>query len=179
MVIFILYTLSLNKIIFLKTCSGQTRFIQSKQYNTKMVQSVLNDAHFLKKIRNLGLTLELVLQSVMDANIMKQLNTEKPWFATTHLSSFSMIDHQQSLWLMTYQDKYGVTLQSGDIIDIHQTVNGQNLFFIDMLIPLSIKYCKIDRFYEYDKHDLLAPDLYGNVEWEIVKRTRHQPDIII
>jgi hypothetical protein len=57
----------------------------------------------------------------------------------------------------------------GDVIDIHQTVNGQNLFVIACLEPLDIRYhYDMSREYEYDKNDLLKPCRYsGEVEFSI------------
>ena len=60
-------------------------------------------------------------------------------------------------------------LSPGDVIDIHQTVNGQNLFVIACLEPLDIRYqYDMSREYEYDKNDLLKPCRYsGEVEFSI------------
>jgi hypothetical protein len=63
---------------------------------------------------------------------------------------------------MIYVDKNDRELQVGDVIDIHQTVNGQSLFvvFADKDNDLDIKYY-IDRAvahdYEYDQEELLEP----------------------
>lgn len=59
-------------------------------------------------------------------------------------------------------------LSSGDIIDIHQTVNGCNLFVVMNLNPLDIRY-NYDRLrdYEYDKVDLLnceELEIIGNIK---------------
>lgn len=67
-------------------------------------------------------------------------------------------------------DKNDKLLSNGDIIDLHQTVNGQNLFIIISMTPLDIRYAHdIGRKYEYDTIDLLKPDsLNGSVEFEII-----------
>jgi len=54
-------------------------------------------------------------------------------------------------------DENGKVLRVGDVIYIHQTVNGQNLFVVLNLNPLDIRY-EYDRLreYEYDKEELLA-----------------------
>jgi hypothetical protein len=67
-------------------------------------------------------------------------------------------------------DMFDKKLEVGHIIDIHQTVNGQNKFVIFSLSPLDIRYYyNLSRKYEYDKKDLLKPDKYtGEVEWEII-----------
>lgn len=67
-------------------------------------------------------------------------------------------------------DKTGSELRAGSIIDLHQTVNGENIFFIKEINPLDIRYrFDIDRKYQYDKEDLLKPDKYtGETEWEII-----------
>jgi len=61
-------------------------------------------------------------------------------------------------------------LKIGDIIDLHQTVNGQNLFVIASLSPLDVRYhYDMTRRYQYDQEALLAPCRYsGEVEYEIV-----------
>ena len=54
-------------------------------------------------------------------------------------------------------DKEGVELLIGDVIDIHQTVNGQNVFVILNIEPLDIRYGHdLGRKYEYDKEELLS-----------------------
>lgn len=81
------------------------------------------------------------------------------------------IQHQWTKKLiMNYTDINGVELKVGDIIDIHQTVNGQNKFVIYRHKPLDIRYfCDPERKYEYDLEELLKPCKYtGEVEWEIV-----------
>lgn len=68
------------------------------------------------------------------------------------------------------EDLNGKVLIDGSIIDIHQTVNGQNKFIVISVIPLDIRYAyDIDRKYEYDKIDLLRPCRFsGEVDWEII-----------
>lgn len=67
-------------------------------------------------------------------------------------------------------DKNGRELKNGDVIDLHQTVNGQNLFVIFQTSPLDIRYGhNVNRKYEYDKEALLKPCKYtGETEYEIV-----------
>lgn len=68
-----------------------------------------------------------------------------------------------------YCDKNGKVVESGSIIDLHQTVNGQSTFVILSLNPLDIRYSyDLSRKYEYDKKELLLPDKFSNVEFEIV-----------
>lgn len=78
-----------------------------------------------------------------------------------------------------YLDKNGRELKAGDVINIHQTVNGCNLFNIISVDPLDIEYSGLHHpsvsgiKYEYDKEDLLAPShLTGEVDWEILNITR-------
>ena len=53
-------------------------------------------------------------------------------------------------------DKNGKDIYVGDIVDIHQTVNGQNLFIIENEgLFINVKYALIDRYYEYDIKELL------------------------
>lgn len=61
--------------------------------------------------------------------------------------------------------------ENGHIIDIHQTVNGHNLFYIESLKPLVIRYFvdgKPDRIYEYEMIDLLVDPNYFLTETEII-----------
>lgn len=66
-------------------------------------------------------------------------------------------------------DKNDVAIFDGCIIDLHQTVNGCNLFYIKTALPLDIRYeHDHERKYEYDKEDLLKPCRYsGEVDFEI------------
>lgn len=49
-----------------------------------------------------------------------------------------------------------IEFNDGDIIDIHQTVNGHNLFFIKSLEPLDIRYHYDHSYrYQYDMEELL------------------------
>ena len=68
------------------------------------------------------------------------------------------------------EDINGQVLETGDIIDMHQTINGENKFVIANLRPLDIRYyCDLERKYEYDKEDLLSPSkLTGEVDFEII-----------
>jgi hypothetical protein len=71
------------------------------------------------------------------------------------------------------KDKNDIELQRGDIIDIHQTVNGQNLFIVFNIIPcLDIRYnYDFNRKYEYNQEDLLIKPMFSftdEPEWEIV-----------
>ena len=61
-------------------------------------------------------------------------------------------------------------LNNGDIINIHQTINGQNEFIILNINPLDIRYkYDINHKYEYDKEDLLKPDKFtGESTYEII-----------
>jgi hypothetical protein len=71
-----------------------------------------------------------------------------------------------------YIDLNDKELKVGDIIDIHQTVNGQNLFVIASLEPLDIRYeYDRNRKYEYDQKSLLEPGMFGMIDWEIVGTT--------
>lgn len=67
-------------------------------------------------------------------------------------------------------DKNEKVLCNGDIINLHQTVNGQNLFVVLNVLDLDIKYAHdLTRPYEYDKEDLLAvSSILGYPEWEII-----------
>ena len=56
-----------------------------------------------------------------------------------------------------YFDVNNRKLKEGDIIDIKQTANGNNLFRISSLNPLNIVYHESGRDYEYNQKDLLSP----------------------
>lgn len=66
-----------------------------------------------------------------------------------------------------YYDCNGLCLQDGDVIDLHQTVNGQNLFIVLSVKNLDVRYKHDFRKYEYSVGDLLKEDIW-TVEWEIV-----------
>jgi len=71
---------------------------------------------------------------------------------------------------MTYVDKNEKQLQNGDVIDLHQTVNGQNLFVVFIIEPLDIRYAMdLNHKYEYDKESLLeACPFNGETSFEII-----------
>lgn len=83
---------------------------------------------------------------------------------------------------MKYLDKHNKELKNGDIINLHQTVNGEDIFIVfdgktftfdaetSVLDSdtLDIRYRRnLTYEYEYDKQELLT-DNYDNIEWEIV-----------
>lgn len=73
-------------------------------------------------------------------------------------------------------DKNNIELKDGSIINIHQTVNGENLFIVMTADPLDIRYARdIDLKYQYDKEDLLDSHkmLDNEVEFEIVGDIKH------
>ena len=56
-------------------------------------------------------------------------------------------------------DKKEVKLRRGSIVDIHQTVNGRNLFVILNLEELDVRYAHdLTYKYEYDMRELLDLD---------------------
>ena len=67
-------------------------------------------------------------------------------------------------------DKNGKKLKNGDIIDIHQTVNGEDIFVVMDLENLDLRYgCDLTYKYQYSMIDLLTTNhLNGDIEWEIV-----------
>jgi hypothetical protein len=68
------------------------------------------------------------------------------------------------------KDKNDKPIKKGSIINIFQTINGENIFIILSVDPLDIRYRHdLMRQYEYDKLDLLSPSMYdGEVDWEII-----------
>ena len=64
------------------------------------------------------------------------------------------------------EDKKGVEIRKGSIVNIHQTVNGQNLFVVLEVEPLDVVYgYDLNKKYEYDKKELL--DLH--TDWKEVE----------
>lgn len=68
----------------------------------------------------------------------------------------------------------------GDIIDLHQTVNGQNLFVIASVDNLDVRYHHdMTRRYEYDAKSLLSKDGWlCEVEYEVIGHVDSVPDHI-
>ena len=71
---------------------------------------------------------------------------------------------------MKYTDINNKVLFNGDIIDLHQTVNGQNLFVVLDVESLDIRYIHdLNYKYQYDVNELLKPDTFSNdTDWEII-----------
>jgi len=71
---------------------------------------------------------------------------------------------------MKFLDRNQKEVKKGDIINLHQTVNGQNMFVVLNLNPLDIRYSHdLLREYEYDKIEMLTPSRFtGETEWEII-----------
>jgi hypothetical protein len=67
-------------------------------------------------------------------------------------------------------DMHGAQVVKGSIIDINQTVNGENLFVVLDLEKQDVRYSwDLDYKYQYDVLDLLLPNkINGNVDFEIV-----------
>jgi hypothetical protein len=67
-------------------------------------------------------------------------------------------------------DKNGKILKTGDVFDIHQTVNGQSEFFVANIDTFDIRYnYDRSRKYEYNANDLFKPCKYsGEVDFEIL-----------
>lgn len=73
------------------------------------------------------------------------------------------------------RDSLGLELEVGNVFDIYQTVNGQNLFYVAGLGPLDIRY-NLDRsrIYEYNKYDLISPCRFtGESEFTIIERRKY------
>jgi len=68
------------------------------------------------------------------------------------------------------EDKNGVKIRKGSVVDIHQTVNGQNMFVVldDDPMNLDIRYAgDLLREYEYDKRDLMEITNFSHHKKEI------------
>ncbi len=61
-------------------------------------------------------------------------------------------------------------IECGSIIDLHQTVNGQNKFIVLSIEPLDIRYGHdLTYKYQYDLDELFKPNpISGEVEYEII-----------
>jgi hypothetical protein len=56
------------------------------------------------------------------------------------------------------KDTNDIELNTGDVFDIGQTVNGQSEFYVMSIDPMDIRYnYDRERRYEYSLTDLLAP----------------------
>jgi hypothetical protein len=71
---------------------------------------------------------------------------------------------------MNVIDKNNKQITNGDIIDLHQTVNGQNLVVVLDIDNLDVRYLyNMDDKYQYDKEELFRACKYsGEVEFEII-----------
>lgn len=71
--------------------------------------------------------------------------------------------HEQYIGINDFK---GIPIFEGDIVDIHQTVNGQNKFIVWSCLPkLDLRYHYDPmRKYEYDSYDLLKEDDLSEVE---------------
>ena len=81
---------------------------------------------------------------------------------------------------MKLVDKNDIEFKNGDIIDIHQTVNGQNLFVV-FVEGDSYSATYIDgRPYEYDVMDLLdCKEMFTlDKEVEIIGNVRTNPELL-
>lgn len=67
-------------------------------------------------------------------------------------------------------DVNGFELKTGDVIDLHQTVNGENKFVILNTEPLDVRYAHdLNYKYQYDQEELFKPCEYsGETEFEII-----------
>lgn len=69
-----------------------------------------------------------------------------------------------------FKDKNDIEIKNGDIIDLHQTVNGSNIFIILNIEPLDIRYGHdLNYKYQYDQTELLSPCKFSGVsDFEII-----------
>lgn len=67
-------------------------------------------------------------------------------------------------------DKNYKEVKNGDVINLHQTVNGQNLFVVLNVEPLDIRYAHdLNYIYQYDMEELFKPCQYsGETDFEII-----------
>jgi hypothetical protein len=74
------------------------------------------------------------------------------------------------LLAVVFVDKTGSQLNNGDIINLHQTVNGESLFIVLDVYNLDVRYAyNLAYKYQYDTVELLSPSkLNGDIYFEIV-----------
>jgi uncharacterized phage protein (TIGR01671 family) len=111
--------------------------------------------------------------------------TKEMVFPNDHIEPYKtalgiMIKHYDNLQQFTgLKDTNEKELYEGDIIDVHQTVNGQSKFLIKSILPkLDIRYCfDTDRKYEYDPYELLD---FGKweTEIEIIGNLHENPELL-
>jgi hypothetical protein len=82
---------------------------------------------------------------------------------------------------MKFKDINDKELSNGDIIDIRQTVNGQNLFVILDIETLDLRYLHdLNYKYQYDVKSLLEPNhFHGDTEWIIVGNIKNMEQTAI
>jgi hypothetical protein len=120
------------------------------------------------------------IKKIMTEKILKILDNVRYWetcpddykaaieqFLANNSQSIQLIRTAVSGGLF---DKNGNELQNGDVINIHQTVNGENIFVMLDVKELDLRYgFEISYKYQYSEIDLLAPNHFnGNIEWEII-----------
>lgn len=84
----------------------------------------------------------------------------------------NLLQSYKAIIMNKYKDKNDIVLKNGDVINIHQTVNGCNIFVVLKVDDeLDIRYgYDLTRKYEYDKIDLISNthELIQEVEFEII-----------
>jgi len=83
---------------------------------------------------------------------------------------------------MKLTDKNEIEFKNGDIIDIHQTVNGQNLFIVFIKDGVYSATYIFGRPYEYDVMDLLGyremKEFPLDKEVEIIGNVKTNPELL-
>jgi hypothetical protein len=83
----------------------------------------------------------------------------------------ALIEHlNKQLKPSTTKDRNAASIEKGSIIDLHQTVNGENIFVVMCVNPLDVRYgFDLTRKYEYDVNELFKPQPYSDLGgYEIV-----------
>lgn len=79
------------------------------------------------------------------------------------------------------KDKNGKEIYEGDVIDIHQTVNGQSIFVIENCVPFpDVRYAFDKSYkYEYNLHELLEIDIDESEKTiEVIGNIYENPELL-
>ncbi len=109
------------------------------------------------------------------------------WISKLHTdvseSIFENVDPKTVGQYAVLKDKNDIKIYEGDIVDIHQTVNGQNKFIVFWNKDKSrytVRYCSIDyREYEYSLTEFWGKcEFSGDVDYEVIGNIHENPELL-